>query len=356
MEPRLLLFWTLAALTAAAAGLLILRGASRGARRAGAEGDAALEALRRQYAEIDGLAERGLLDASERAAARAEAGRRLLAEADRAKAPWTAAGARGAVAAAVLAGLGALGLYLWLGSPALPDRPFAARLAAWRAADPASLPPAELAAVLGALVKERPRDPQAYDYLGQTLMASQQPAQAVQAFAKAAALAPQRADLQIKLGMALWTQGEGPTAPAQAAFRRALAIDPGNVDARVLLAEADIRQGRTAEGKAALQAVIDSLPAGDERRAAVQGALADAFGAPQVPQDAQGQAAMIRGMVDGLAARLKDQPDDPEGWARLVRAYKVLGEADKQAQALATARKLYAGRPEVLAPIEAAAR
>ena len=44
--------------------------------------------------------------------------------------------------------------------------------------------------------------------------------------------------------------------------------------------------------------------------------------------------AMIRGMVDRLATRLKQNGDDVEGWLRLVRAYMVMGERDKAASAL----------------------
>ncbi len=43
----------------------------------------------------------------------------------------------------------------------------------------------------------------------------------------------------------------------------------------------------------------------------------------------EAQAAMIRGMVARLAARLEQHPDDKEGWARLAHAYDVLGEPDK---------------------------
>ena len=42
---------------------------------------------------------------------------------------------------------------------------------------------------------------------------------------------------------------------------------------------------------------------------------------------------MIRGMVESLAARLKDQPDDVEGWRMLARSYRVLGENAKAAEA-----------------------
>ncbi|MEL0133356.1 MAG: hypothetical protein VW830_07850, partial [Rhodobiaceae bacterium] len=36
------------------------------------------------------------------------------------------------------------------------------------------------------------------------------------------------------------------------------------------------------------------------------------------------RAAMIAGMVEGLAARLADEPGDVAGWRRLIRAYRVL--------------------------------
>jgi cytochrome c-type biogenesis protein CcmH len=44
---------------------------------------------------------------------------------------------------------------------------------------------------------------------------------------------------------------------------------------------------------------------------------------------------MIRGMVDGLAARLQQNPDDAAGWQRLANAYRVLGEDEKAAEAAA---------------------
>jgi cytochrome c-type biogenesis protein CcmH len=52
--------------------------------------------------------------------------------------------------------------------------------------------------------------------------------------------------------------------------------------------------------------------------------------------------AMIRGMVDRLAPRLKHNGDDVEGWLRLVRAYMVMGERDKALSALADARQAVA--------------
>ena len=46
---------------------------------------------------------------------------------------------------------------------------------------------------------------------------------------------------------------------------------------------------------------------------------------------------MIRGMVDRLAARLEQNPNDKEGWTRLAHAYDVLGEKDKAEAARARA-------------------
>jgi len=57
---------------------------------------------------------------------------------------------------------------------------------------------------------------------------------------------------------------------------------------------------------------------------------------------------MIRGMVDRLAARLKQNGDDVEGWLRLVRAYVVMGDLDKAKGALSDARQAVAGDAERL--------
>ena len=57
-------------------------------------------------------------------------------------------------------------------------------------------------------------------------------------------------------------------------------------------------------------------------------------------------------MVTRLADKLKQNGDDPDGWARLVRAYGVLGET-AQAEAAATeARKAFAADATKLARFE----
>jgi cytochrome c-type biogenesis protein CcmH len=48
----------------------------------------------------------------------------------------------------------------------------------------------------------------------------------------------------------------------------------------------------------------------------------------------------IRGMVEGLAAKMKENPQDRAGWLRLANAWKVLGENGSAADAYAKADAL----------------
>ncbi len=69
---------------------------------------------------------------------------------------------------------------------------------------------------------------------------------------------------------------------------------------------------------------------------------------------AEDRAGMIRGMVDGLAARLEGDPSDIDGWLRLGRAYRVLGENDKGLAALRQAADRAPDRADVLRAYSAA--
>jgi cytochrome c-type biogenesis protein CcmH len=62
---------------------------------------------------------------------------------------------------------------------------------------------------------------------------------------------------------------------------------------------------------------------------------ADVAAAQAMSPEARQQ--MIRGMVEGLAARLESEPGDVEGWLRLMRAYKVQGDDKKAADVAAKA-------------------
>jgi cytochrome c-type biogenesis protein CcmH len=61
------------------------------------------------------------------------------------------------------------------------------------------------------------------------------------------------------------------------------------------------------------------------------------------------RAAMIEGMVARLAERLRETPNDAEGWLRLARAYRVLGRAGEARAALDRAAALLPDDPRVVA-------
>ena len=67
------------------------------------------------------------------------------------------------------------------------------------------------------------------------------------------------------------------------------------------------------------------------------------------------QEKFIGQMVDGLAARLKKDGNDLEGWMRLVRSYVVLGRRTEAASALADARQQFAGNEKSLAELKSLA-
>lgn len=63
------------------------------------------------------------------------------------------------------------------------------------------------------------------------------------------------------------------------------------------------------------------------------------------PED---RANMIIAMVEGLAERLEDNPNDPEGWARLLRARKVLGQEKKLQADIDRVKLVFKDSPETL--------
>ena len=352
----MIMFWVVAGLlSAAAAGFVIWRTAHAGA---AAGEDPAVVAHRRQLAEIDELAARGLLAAEEQEAARAEAARRLLAADARRIAAWTPAPVRKTVlAVAALAPLAAAGLYLVVGRPGMEDLPFPERLEAWKHENPARLQPGELAAVLKVLVRERPNDVEGFRFLALAQSAAGRPAEAERAARQAIELAPQRAELWELLGEIFLQESDGEvTLQAEAAFQQALKRDPKAASARFHLARARVEKGDP-EGIAEWRRLLAELPADDGRRVPLAAEIEKAEKAPARPAaPVQPPSGIdIRAMVEGLAARLEQAPDDPEGWVRLVRSYAVLGETARRDAALAKARNRYAGDARVLEELKSAA-
>ena len=351
-------FWAAAGVFSAVAAIIVLLRAAQAAALV-EPADATPLLYRRQLAELDELAERGLLGEAERASARTEAARRLLNAADHPDQAWTAGlGGRAPLVIAVIAApLLALALYLAVGAPGMGDQSFATRLARWRAADPRSLTAPQMAAVLNQMTRERPSDPDGFRFLALAEGAAENPPGAVRALRRAVKLAPERPDLWEMLGEAQMMQAGGEvTDDVKDAFAETLKRDPANVGARFHMARAEITDGDRATGLAAWRQLLAELAANDPRRPALQKAITEAEALPAAAPGLSGdQMAAVRGMVAGLAQRLKTSPDDPGGWVQLVRAYSVLGETAKRDAALKEARVRYAARPDVLDDLSKAA-
>jgi cytochrome c-type biogenesis protein CcmH len=328
-----------------------------------------LAVYRDQLTEIERDAARGLLNAEQAEAARAEIGRRILALPPSSAASTSISSRSVAVGAiAVLAvPFAAWLIYARLGAPGLPDQPFAARTTAAKAtAGIEHIDIGEAVAKIAAHLKEHPEDLRGWLLLGRTELSLGHSAEAVDAYRHAADLSGHRADIMGDWGEAQVIAADGTVTPvAREAFEAALGDKESAPRSRYYLALAKSQQG---DVKGALQGWVDlaaDAPADAEWLPLVQQRTAEAAaklgldpatlktssGMPSpaaVAATAQATAgasqeerrAMILAMVGNLAARLEQQPDDVDGWARLGRSYMVLNEPQKARDAYAHAVKL----------------
>lgn len=403
-----MIFWTVALGLAGVAAALLLLALIRGREEAGAA-EYDLRVYRDQMREIDKDVARGVISAEDAERARAEVGRRVL-EADRAleaeraapEAPRGMTLAAGAVAgAAVIAGT--VALYLQIGAPGYPDLPMATRLAMAedaRATRPSQAeveeqlgPPvlrqdvdAEYTALverLRSVVAERPTDQQGLAFLARSEAALGDFVAAHLAQGRLvdlkgdAATARDFADLADMLVLAA---GGYVSPEAEAALTEALKRDPTNGTARYYSGLLFAQTGRPDLAFRFWQALLAEGPpdapwippirAQIEEIAFLAGQNnftlppegAPARGPSQEQVEAAGQMTaeertqMIEGMVAGLAERLATEGGPASDWARLIRAYGVLGKSDSVAPVVEEARQVFADDPAGLAEIEAAAR
>jgi cytochrome c-type biogenesis protein CcmH len=336
---------------------------------------------RDQLKELERDRARGLIDGDEAAAARLEIERRLLAaDAPAAAAVRSAGSPVLAVALALLLPATAAGIYLALGAPAVPDEPYAVR-GPERALAAAQGQHRDVAGAIAALEQElnaHPDDAEKWLLLARSAAtlgqwqkrgrSSPKNTAATQnhhhpAYQKALALTKNRPDIASAYGEMLVFAADGIVTPrAQEAFTAALARAPKDMAARYYLALAAAQAGNAQAAIDAWQklaADIADPELRDRLRARITetadgagitppklaaaatpagpSAEDEARAAQMTPEQRQ---QMIRGMVDGLAAKLKANPEDLDGWMRLARAYTVLGERGKAADAYEQAARL----------------
>ncbi len=361
------------------------------------EGETVAAVIRGQLDEVDGQLASGQIDGDAAAALRTELKRRLLVEA-RARPVAVRlmserASARRALLLAATVALVATGVYAVRGRPDLGST--APQVQAEVAAVTGTAPSVDAAAsaMLGQLearAAATPGDAVLWQTLGSAYFAQQRFAEAAAAYGKAAALRPQDAAPRSAEGEALAQAAGGVVTPEAAkAFATAHALDAADPRARYFLALARDQKGEHAQAIDDWVALLNSAPPDapwvPELRKFVEQAAADAkidiagrlkpgAGPPPVlagaanargPDAAQvaaagqmsdaGRAAFITQMVDNLAAKLAANPRDADGWIRLIRARKVMGDAAAAKAALASGRKAFADEPATAQAIATAA-
>lgn len=337
-----------------------------------------------QLEELEKDLGRGLVDESQAEAARTEIERRLLA-ASRSIPTSPPSPLRRhltlAIVLLVLVPAIALPLYNHLGSPGLPDQPFAERA-------PVAPAPNGIVAQARERLEEAerrtvatPDDPGVWFDFGRLQLVSGDSDGAVASLARALELGDNRADIASAYGEAVTRQADGAvTAEARQAFVTALNGNPDDPRAQYFLALAEYQEGREENALRAWSALANAAPANAPWLPAVEariretsadlgedpanwlparptqtptgpfagrGPTGDDVAAAQdmTPEERQ---EMIRGMVEGLAARLEDEPDDVEGWRQLARSRSVLGDPEGAAAAYDNALELAPDHPETL--------
>lgn len=342
--------WLLFGLMTAAAIFAVLwpLGRVRVPRQAGTD----IAVYRDQLEEIVRDRAAGLIGEAEAEAARVEVSRRLIAAADAAQVEPAAVGGTFRRRAAGLVALIAMpliaaGLYLALGSPELPGQPLASR-------DTTPLQDRTLERLVANVeshLEKNPEDGRGWEVVGPVYMRVGRFDDAVKARRNALRLNGPTADREADLGESLMAQANGVvTADAKAAFERAVAQDPKHNKARFLLAVAAQQDGQPEKAAAIWRAMLADVRPGSPWIGMVREALAQfepsstpgptaadvAAANDMKPEDRD---AMVRGMVERLAERLKRDGSDLDGWLRLVRAYTVMGDRDRALSALADARR-----------------
>ncbi|MDP2255306.1 MAG: c-type cytochrome biogenesis protein CcmI [Polaromonas sp.] len=305
-----------------------------------------LQALERDLA-------RGVISPADHEATRDELQLRLLDDTEAPKlAPqasratfWN--GRRTAGVMAVLFPLASAGMYGWLGNPAAMD-PVAAQKSSNEQIT-------QMVDTLAARLQANPDNPRGWAMLARSYKVMERFDEAEQAFLKAGDLVNTDPDLLMEYADLLAARADNNMeGKPMVLINKALALDPQHPMGLMMSGVAAYRREDFAGAVAQWEKLLAVLEPGSPDAQQVQADIADARAraGKLPPVNAAAAGAMtpekISQMVEGLAARLKANPGDLAGWARLARAYKVQGRLAEAEQAYVKAGKLLEGDPDLL--------
>lgn len=260
---------------------------------------------------------------------------------------------------------------------------------------------ATMVAGLEKKLKDNPEDFKGWATLGWSYYNLGRYADAAEAYARAVKIDPSNAEIWSALGEAQLLSGPGGVTPvAETSFRNALSIDRRDHRARYFMA---VKKDQDGNHKGAVDdwiAILKDSPPGapweapvreliakvaEENKIDIAGRVPEPSVAPQQAQAAppmggdtvatdgipgpnaadmkaatamtpSQQDEMARGMVARLAARLEQNPQDADGWIRLMRARMVLNDPAGAQTALTKAKAAFKGNSAQLARFDEAAK
>jgi cytochrome c-type biogenesis protein CcmH len=282
-------------------------------------------------------------------------------------------------------------------SDALSDnKSAAAPVVASGATTPAGLDDVDtLISRLAERLKTDSTDGEGFRMLGWSYINTDRPADAIKAYEKAIKLLPNRADAHAGYGEAIVAVAKDVVTPeAKAQFDEALRLDdkeprarffnslhkvqngqeraaldewvalsnsatsdqPWQVDLRQRIDKLAAKLGVDVSGKLKSKAPSGPAALTTAPATAVEGGpdAATMKAAAALPPAQQQE--MIDGMVSGLATKLQANPDNLEGWIKLIRSRVVLNDTARAKDDLGMARKAFATNPGKLSQINATAK
>ena len=248
----------------------------------------------------------------------------------------------------------ALGIYWQLGTPAAIDQ------IAKTQVDNHQM--VQMIDALATKLKANPDNPKGWVMLARSHKIMGRLEEAQQAFEKAGSLVNTDPDLLVDYAELLGTlAGNNLEGKPQQMISEALRINPehpmGLMMAGVVAYQRTDYKGAIGRWEKLLGLLPPDSPDAEQILANIADARAkaglpatDTNKLPPVPAGAaEGMTPeKVNQMVERLAARLKENPDDLAGWARLARAYKVQGQLDEAANAYAKTGKLLDSDPDLL--------